>query len=347
MGMVRFVTVLAVLSLMLPAGCARDRYTSPESAGGSVETSSTRTVRLATLPYLSGVVLAIATDAGFFAAEGINIEPVVVGNTAEMVAAIAQGQLDAAMMAPNAAFFNTIGAGVAMKLVLPLSVYVPQECVYAGIVARAADVEAGRFADAAGWRGSRTTNSGASFPGITNYITDQVLRSFGLTLDDVELVVVSSPVMEEALRSGQVDTVFAIEPQVTQMTARGDLVVVTPAEQFVDGLAVSFIAYANRLLEDEELAHRFAVAYLRAVRRYMEGKTTENLEVVKIHTSFDEALASSVCWSYSPVDGHMNVNSVLEYQEWLNERGTLDRMVSADEFIDTRYLETALKKLDE
>jgi len=304
------------------------------------------TLRVGVMPYLSNSVIAIGIEEGYFAAQGLAIETVSVKGSADMLALLATGEIEAGTPAMNPGLINAVAAGSKMRLVLPLTVHVVQDCATAAFVARTADVVSGKFSDPADWKGARVMLSPAGLQGTGGYFLTKALEQGGLTMADVETLKSESAVYGEALRSDQVDIVFALEPWVTRLIADGDLSIVLPIEPLVDGLQSSAIAYSESLMANEDAAQRFAVAYMQAVRQYAQGATPRNVEIVAAFAQLDAELVKRVCWSYAPTDGTIDAQSLATYQEWLLAEGLVDRVLEPDEYIDTRFAEEAVRELD-
>jgi NitT/TauT family transport system substrate-binding protein len=88
------------------------------------------------------------------------------------------------------------------------------------------------------------------------------------------------------------------------------------------------------------------VAFLRGVRAFNQGKTARNLEIIRRHTTLDEALLRDACWPVVDPDGRVNVDSILEFQSWAVDRGLLDRELTRTEIAAPRFAEAAVRHLD-
>jgi len=222
---------------------------------------------------------------------------------------------------------------------LPLTAFTPQDCPVVVVLARKSDVEAGKYASPAQWKGATIGISLAGAQGLPGYVVDLFLRQAGLTAQDVTLTALDPAVQGEALRSQQVDLLYAAEPWITRLLAGDDVVVLSRAEDVAPDLTSSFMVYGPSLLAEPEVGRRFATAYLNAVRQYHEGKTPRNVELVAEYAGLETELVQQVCWSDIPLDGAVNVDSIMLYQEWLHDLGLLDRLLSADEFLATGFVE--------
>jgi NitT/TauT family transport system substrate-binding protein len=329
-----FLMLLAAISL---AGCAK--------SGDAANPGEMDTIKLAMMPYLSNTVFQIALDEGYFQEQGINIEVISFQSAKELIPMMLAGEIDAGAPPPSASLFNSFSKGGELKIIMALSEFKASDCPYVAYLARTEDVEAGIFADRADWVNASITVSDQGLNNVPGYILSEVLEGSGVTLDDMDLKAVAIPVYEEALLSGQVDIVYAIEPAITRLLANEDISLLEPAEPYVDGLVTSMITVGPKIYEDQDLANRFAIAYLKAVRQYLEGPTDRNVEHTANLTGLDPELVKQICWSYAPSDGLVEIESLNAYQQFLLERGLLDEFVAADVYCDPSFAEYAVEYL--
>lgn len=83
------------------------------------------------------------------------------------------------------------------------------------------------------------------------------------------------------------------------------------------------------------------VAYLKAVRQYNQGKTERNLEILAEFTGLDRELLKRTCWLPIRNDGRINVESVLDFQDWAAGKGFLDSKVTEEKFWDPSFVQYA------
>jgi hypothetical protein len=77
------------------------------------------------------------------------------------------------------------------------------------------------------------------------------------------------------------------------------------------------------------------------VRQYNEGKTERNLEIMAEFSGLDEEFLKAACWFYIYDDGHVNVQSILDFQHWAVGKGYLDSVVPEEQFYDPSFIEYA------
>jgi len=329
------------LSLLLAACTSPSAAFVPPTA-----TAQLIQVRIGTLPYMSNAVIKIAEAEGFFAEQGLEVELVEFRSANDFIPMLIKGELDVATPSLAAGIFNGIARGGNLRIVLPLTDFAIQNCSSIAFLARQLDVQAEIYANTARWKGAEIALTSGGGPNTATYVLAQALGQGGLDLTDIQLKTIDLVVQGEALRSGQVDIVYAVEPWVTRMLADDDIGLLLPAEPFTPGLASSMIVYGARLVTNPDIGNRFAIAYLKGVRQYLQGKTPRNVELVAEYTKLDPELVEQVCWPHIPSDGYINTDSIMAYQSWLNELGVLDRVLEPEEFLGESYANAAVRMLD-
>lgn len=300
-------------------------------------------LKMGILPYISGAVLQIAHDEGYFREQGLDVEIVPCRSSSEMLTLLMRGDLDAGSTNVNAALFNAVASGSRIKLAMPLSVVsvLPQPA-YA-FVARKGDVASGRFSSPASWKGVKITLTPGWPTGSVGLSLDRYLSQAGLSADDMITLTVDPEVQGDALASGQLDIIWAAEPQVTRLISRGDLAILAPIEPLVVGQVFSAVVYGSRLLADKDVGIRFAAAFIKGARTYKKGKTASNIAIVEKLTGLDESLVRGMAWSDTSVSGRMDTRPVQELQEWLLKKGLIDRIILPGEYLDESYAIAAAK----
>ena len=336
--------LISLMGLLLFSSCAVTPIAAP-SAEMSAETPALIPFKLGTLPYMSNVILAIAHDEGYFEEQGLAVEMVQLRTFPELIPLLLTGELDAATPATGAGFFNAVAAGGDIRMALPLTLFKEQACTAIGYMARKSDVEAGTYAEVLSWPRANLGITVGGLPGISGFVTSRVLGQEDLTLNDMQIDEIDAPAQEEALRNGQVDILYVVEPWLTRMRAAGDIDVLRPADPIAPGLAVSFIAFGAKPLHTPEVGERFATAYLKAVRQYLEGATERNVEIAAAYTGLDAELVQNICWTASSPSGRFEVPVLQEYQQWLFEQGLTDRLLEPEEYLDSSFAEAANKTL--
>ncbi|MCP4400865.1 MAG: ABC transporter substrate-binding protein [bacterium] len=311
------------------------------------ETAQSEPVKLKVLllPYLSFAPFFIAQEEGYFAEQGLEIEFVKIGGgSAKTIPALIQGQLDVLAGAASFSMFNAMVRGGEIKFVADKGhISSATECpANAFLITRELD-ETGDFGKPMRLQNLRIV---ARVEGVDGYLLQQALNKVGLTFDDVSIKYLPSPARSDALRTGVVDIVQASEPWLSRILRTGYAAMWAAANEAMPEFQYAGILYGPNLLsENQDVGQRFIVAYLRAVWQYNLGKTRRNVEILSKYTKLEHELLQEMCWPAIHQDGHINTQSLLDFQHWGLEKGWLDSIVTENRFWDPRFIEYANRKV--
>jgi NitT/TauT family transport system substrate-binding protein len=300
-------------------------------------------VRVATSPFLSWAPLFIGDAEACFRRRGIEVEFIRMTGNVEALPALVAGQIDVVpgLLAPG--YFNLMSRGADIRFVADKGHVESEGCCYRGILARRDLVEEGKLDSLPQLRGLRIA---AERTAVSYYDVDRLLAAAGLTSDDVELIDVSYAAKLEAFEQGAIDVATASEPWLTMILDAGRAVLWKSTHELIPDYQHSFILFGPRLLnEDRDVGVRFVTAYLDAVRLYNQGKTDRNVEIIATQTGLSRDIVARACWVPIRDDGAMNVESVLEYEEWAHARGLLDEVVPVERFWSPFFIDEAGKRL--
>jgi NitT/TauT family transport system substrate-binding protein len=291
-----------------------------------------RNIRIGYQPYLSSGPLFIALEDGFFEDEGLSVEALDV-RTSEVIAALARGDIDATAQYINAASFAAMLKGVPIRFVADKGSPDPAGCIADGLVASLAMAD--RPVTPESLRGTRIALLKAA---AGEYALDTYMATKGLDHTDYEQMYVQAQNSGEALASGSIDFRNTSEPELTNITKRGQGKVWLSQARMRPGLQHSTIMFGKRLTtEDRDIGMRFMRAYLRGIRRYNEGKTPANVAILAKYSKLSEDLVREACWTHVSDDGSLRTDAMTAFQTWAVSRGYLDRVVPVNEFADLQF----------
>lgn len=321
----RRVGALAIaVAVGLAAGC-----------GGGRRSDS---VRVAVSPFLSYGPLFIAADEGLFAAEGLDVELVVLSSN-DAVAAVAHGDVDVVANLLSAGVFNAMIRGGRLALVADKGREVDGACVANGLIVRSSLLVDGRPPDLASLRGGTLELRRGV---VEEYFVEGLLARAGLSLADMQIRRVPWNAKMEALRAGSIDLTAWSEPNLTRAADLGVGTVLAGAGEAMPGEQWAYLLYGRALLDERrEVGIRFMSAYLAAVRAYNLGTTPRNVEILARHTGLEEDIVRRACWMAIRDDGRIDVGGVLDFQRWAVTRGYQDRVVPTEVFWDPSFVEEA------
>lgn len=335
---------IAVLLIGMPTLVAAVSCSPAESPPVPGEASPDH-VRAIVMPYLTLMPFYIAREEGYFAEQNLDVEFVRVARNQEIMASLAHGDVDAAASMLTTNEINLIASGAPIRMVAALGSHHPDSCVNMALVARREHVESGALGDPERMR-ELIFDTDALIP--VGYWTDVVLQKYGLHLEDVRLANLPSPAALAALRSGGIDVTLEGEPFITMLESTGEAVVWERIEPYLPGYVIAGVMFGPDLLERRpEVAQRFTIAVLRAIRQYALGKTPRNVEIVAEATGMSAEQTLATCWPFMPQDARIDPSVFDDYQQWSLDRGLIDRMITGDEMYDPTFIERANELLGE
>jgi NitT/TauT family transport system substrate-binding protein len=302
-------------------------------------------LKLGYQPFLSSAPLFIASDGGFFAEQGLDVELVRFKSGSDVLTAMLAGEIDLSAENLSAGAINAIAQTAGYKFVGERGFVDPTaECSYQVFVARSDLLKDGFLDDPANVKGLKFATTPAS---VFEYGVDVELAKLGLSRDDVQFVsMASQPERLEALKTGALDIVTYSEPWITRAKNSGAADVWLPFETVVPNVPTSVVLYGPKLTGDNsDIGDRFMIAYLKAIRQYHEGKIDSNVSIISKYTELSAEDVKSACWPTVAADGRTHLDTWMPYQEWLVSKGYLDATVSTDILWDPQYVDFANEAL--
>src|SRR3954452_4251899 len=160
----------------------------------------------------------VAIERGYFQEEGLEIAAVDFRTSAEMVPALASGQLDVGLGGVNAGLFNSVAQGIPLKIVADKAVNTPSD-KSTGWMARTDLLDSGQLKEARDLKGLVV---GVASPGSPGDIElDRMLRSGALTRDDVEIKPIPYADQPVAFANKSIDLAYVFEPTRTRLLEQG------------------------------------------------------------------------------------------------------------------------------
>ncbi len=317
-------------SIRFPAAAAAER---------SGEESAPPRVRVVIAPTLSYGPLWIALEEGFFRDEGLDVELLTMRRTAEALPSLAAGEVEVLGSHILPSHMNVIARGGRVRIVADKGHHDPDGCTSEAIVAAPSVIASGRLDDPARFEGLRV----ATDKGMSGYFyIDTLLATLGVSAEVLRTFDLPLSSKEAGFTNGAIDFSTAAEPWLTRLVRSGTAVKWKAVEDFVPGFQSGVILYGPALLdEDQGTGTRFLAGYLRGIRRYNEGKTDRNVEIIAEATELDPELVREACWISMRDDGEIDVESLVGYQRWALREGLIDRAVAPEEFWDPSFVRGA------
>jgi NitT/TauT family transport system substrate-binding protein len=299
-------------------------------------------VRLGNTQGLAGA-LQIAIGRGYFQEQGIDLRQEQFNSTTDIVPPLTTGQLDAGSTTPSASLFNALARGIRLTMALAGS-EVAADSTGFPLVSRVGP-DGPVIHDIADLRGKRM---GQALRGVINeWALDKVLQSAGMGVDDVEVVVMPFPDQVTALGSGHLDGAVFPEPFGTIAVQKNAAAYVMHADSYIPGGQVALMSFSDRFAHEQpDLARRWAVAYLKGARDYMDamenGRDREAVVALMAQAAhIDPRIVEKA--GYFPVrrDGRVNAEGLQAMLDWLADRGYVPQKPELAPLIDNQFADYA------
>ena len=295
-------------------------------------------------PVLIAAPLLIAMDKGYFAKANLDVELNVVWQSAELMAAFASGNMEAAAGGIGPAQMNAISRGILNpRLISPLHTERPP--VATPLMVRKELWDSGQVRSVADLKGRKVgLNSKAS---ATEYWLYAALATGGLTPSDVDVVELPFPDAVVAMANGVLDASLIGEPNAVQAEQTG--AAARLSEDFVDDFQVTAVywdaSFAERHRPEMEA---FLAAYLRGARD-LQGEgyhAPENLAILEKYTRIPAATIAASRAPYHDPDGRLHVEDFQKLNDFFVAQGVAPAL-DMSALVDLSVAEAARRILAE
>ncbi len=250
----------------------------------------------------------------------------------------------------NAQLYNGLARGVSIKMVADHGANL-QNASAGGIAIRKDLVDSGKYkgpADVKGWKFA------VGGPASTVDIDlDRYLNKGGLSIKDVDHVIVAFPDMIAAFANKNLDGAMYQEPFTTIALNQGLIVRGPIGYDIYPNHQIACVTFGGKLFSDRDLGVRYLRAYTRGVRDYVKGLVQKDQamfdQVVPIlieHTTvkqrelFEKAMPSGLRPDPIP-----NTQSIVDDLAYFLERGIVTQKFDVSKYIDTSLVQEAIKQL--
>jgi NitT/TauT family transport system substrate-binding protein len=272
----------------------------------------------------------VAEDKGYFDDYGVDVTLANKSGTAETIQLLATGQSQSGGSTWGAGLFNTMAQDESVSIVSQLA-RVPTATdgkPVSPLIVKKARFDSGELDTIEELAGKRI---GAPPGAFGEYSVELALRSGGLSVDDVELVIVGPPDAAAQLDSEQIDAAFSIEPLATLFEAQG--LTASVSDHHAAGTELAFIAFNDAWLqENTDAAIRFTAAYLKAARELESGGWQDPAvhEIVSKYTELPLDVLGQIGLTEASEDGSFDEASIRDQEAFFRDRGQIEYDGEAD-----------------
>jgi len=306
------------------------------------------TVRVGVLNSIGDAAFSIGIEKGYYAEQGITIETIAFDSAARMTAPLSAGQLEVGQGIVSTGALNAITRGVDIRGIAGASSSPPGH----GNITKLIRTDlAETMRSPADLRGRKL---GLSARGTgSEVLYSELLKKGGLTLEDVEVVQLNFAEQAAALGTGAIDVGSVGEPAATLALERGVARVWSRSDEIVPYYQTALIWAGPHFVAQPDVARRFMIAALRAVRLYndafFKNIPSAREEVIPIfikHTPVkDRALYDRMVFQGLDPDGVVYRESIENDMRFYVETGQLQAPVDLNRVLEPRFAEEAVRAL--
>jgi NitT/TauT family transport system substrate-binding protein len=295
----------------------------------------------------------LAEKMGYFKAEGLSVEFIPLPSAALMIAPLGAGQLDVGGGAITAGLYNAVGRGIDLKIVADLGSD-PPGYGFQTLVVRNSLLASGGYKSVKYLRGKRIAITARGIS--TSALVAALLKTGGLTMNDVTMMYMPVADQIAAMRNGSLDASLMPEPgpSLAEKEKVGTKILRDDA-YYPNQQIVAMLYGANFLKKNRDTGLRFMRAYLRGVRLYndnlkngkLSGKQADVvMSIFAEATHQDRSVLSKVTPSGDNPNGRLNVLTMRSDLDFFKAQGLIDTpSIQAEDAIDATFAADAVKQL--
>lgn len=248
----KVLVVLAIVATALAAGCGGD-----DEGGG--EAGGRTKVRVGLLPLAAVAPVYIGVEQGFFAEEGLDVEPKLTQGGAAVVPAVTSGDFQFGY-SNNVSLLVAAAQGVPLKIVAEGNQEAGQRAhaTDAVVVKRGSSIKSAK--DLAG-----KTIGVNTLKNVGEVAIKTALQKRGVDVSSLRFVEIPFPDMVPAVDAGRIDAGWVVEPFVQAAKAAGMRILANPFIETDRRLSIAtYFTSARYAQENPDVVRRFARALGRA-----------------------------------------------------------------------------------
>ncbi len=315
-------------------------------AAGGAALAQEHTVRIGMARSTSNAAELMAINRGYFKEYGIKLQIELIESSANVIALLAQGQLDMVAGGISAGYFNAIEKNLPVIIATDR---VSTPIRHNLMIRPDLKDQVKSFKDL---KGKVVASNGTG--SVSTYEVGKMLEREGLTIADVEVKVLPFPQMSVAFANKAIDAAIVIPPFVWSLA---DQKIAVPFGEVDDLVTPTPMTIAVIMLNTDwakkntELVKNYFTAWLRGARDYCQGFHGAPIRQEIIDTLVSSGterrleLLNKYPWPARSANGQVNIASLLDIQAWYVKSKMINSQFPAEKLIDTSYIEHARAKL--
>jgi NitT/TauT family transport system substrate-binding protein len=287
-----------------------------------------------------------AMDKGWLSDAGFDVSIETVDSATKFIASLSTGQIQLLQGGIGAVYFNAIAQGLPITMALDSG----QTPVYQDLMVRP-DLK-DQIKEVKDLKGR---SIGFVAPaGVPVYSVGKLLQNVGLTIKDIDDKYMPFPDMATALANKAIDAVLAVPPWGELISDRKLGVRWMDPSTQIGPQPMELVVYTintDWAKANSEAAHKLMTILARAGREYCQayhhGSNRQEMAatLVKHKILNDPAMIERMAWQARDPNGRINVDSLVDEEEWFNRFGMLPKAAPREKLADPSYAEAAAKEL--
>lgn len=323
------------------------------ASSSAVRGADTVTVRVGALNVGSDAPFLIADKKGYFKDEGLSVVFTTFASAGNMVVPLSSGQLDAGGGAPAVGIYNAAVHGIDVKVVADRASDAPGYG-FDPLLVRTELIKSGRYKTPKDLKGM--TIAGNQPGSVSTVALYELLKKYGLTMNDVKRVNLDYPDHVAALTNGKVDASITTEPQASQAVLAGGVTRIMGDDAWYPNQEISVLIFSGAFIrEHRDVAVKFMRAYIRAVRYYVGAlhdghfagpNAADVIAILSATTSLkDPAAYQTITPGSIDPNGKLNLASMRKDLQYFKDQGLIDGPVKVEDIVDESILDEVLKQV--
>jgi NitT/TauT family transport system substrate-binding protein len=293
--------------------------------------------------------LYIAQEKGYFREQGITVEFSQFLSGEQMVPLLGSGQLDVGGGATSAALINAVARDIPIRIVADKG-SLPPGFGYQAIVVRKELVDSGAFQGCASFKGMRVANT-ADSDGARPAL-ERMLAECGLSLSDIDLVIMGNPDMPAAFRNGAIEASRMLEPGLSRGLEEGLFAIYKRGDEIYPNQQIAVLLYSPQFIASRrDVGQRFMVAYVQGLRDHWAAFTQgiNRAEVIDILTRTTAVKNAALFEQMVPPglnpDGYVNMRTFAADVDWWADHGYVQARIDPAQVVDNSFVDYAIARL--
>jgi NitT/TauT family transport system substrate-binding protein len=294
----------------------------------------------------------IAQAKGYFQAEGLDVNLIILDSGAKVIAPLGTGELDVGSGALSVGFWNAMLRGLKFRVVADRG-HTEKGYLYQTVFMRKDLIDSGAFKSLKDLKGMRM---GFAAQGVTSLsLLNEAAKHAGIKFEDVIPVYLSFPQQLAAMQNKALDGSFFIEPMATAAVNAEIGVRFMDTNEFYPNQQISVIFFSDKFAtERKPVAEKFMRAWLRGTRAYNDALRGDKVvapgsdDIVQIMSKSFNMKPELIREMHShavDVNGAVNVEGMQKDLDFFRQQGWVGGQIRAADVVDVAFARKASAEL--